>query len=90
MGEYFTNKQRKEAAVDWWLQYSPDASWARLAGELYYNNETTALEAVSQYIPKDSAGIDSYFSNGLLLLSNLCAVYSAKCHNMNFCLYFLV
>ena len=55
---FSTETARRQAAVDWWLRYSPTASWTWLAGRLYYWKERTALEAVSQYIHKETAGTD--------------------------------
>ena len=55
---FSTETARRQAVVDWWLRYSPTASWTWLAGRLYYFEERTALEAVSQYIHKETAGTD--------------------------------
>ena len=54
----FSTETPRQATVDWWLRYSPTASWTWLAGELYTCEERTALEAVSQYIHKETAGTD--------------------------------
>ena len=54
--EYSTEPRRRQAAVDWWLRYSPTASWTWLAGQLYRCEERTALKAVMQYIAKETAG----------------------------------
>ena len=48
--------QWRLALVQWWLLFSPTASWTWLAGRLYRREESTALRAVSQYIPKEAAG----------------------------------
>ena len=49
--------ERRQACVDWWLQCSPNASWTWLAGQLYLEEQKTALETVQlQYIQKETAG----------------------------------
>ena len=55
-GEHSAEPERRQAAVDWWLRYSPTASWTWLAGQLYHWEESTALEAASRYIQKETAG----------------------------------
>ena len=57
---FSTETARRQAAVDSWLRYSPTASWTWLAGQLYSWKERTALEAVSQYIHKETAGTDNF------------------------------
>ena len=79
--EYSTETQRRQAAVDRWLRYSPTASWKWLAGRLYLWEERNALEAVSQYIHKKTAGIDIL----LLLLFN--SVQMLQYHSKSFCLW---
>ena len=44
----YSEKRQKQAMVEWWLQYSPHASWNWLAGQLYFHEEWTALKAVLQ------------------------------------------
>ena len=58
--EHTSEPQRKQAAVDWWLRYSPTASWTWLAGNLYRWEERTALEAVREHIQKETAGTIVY------------------------------
>ena len=55
-GEHSTEPQRRQAVVDWWLRYSPSASWTWLAGRLYVYEKRTALKAVMHYIAKETAG----------------------------------
>ena len=74
--EFSDESLRRQAAVDWWLRYSPTASWTRLAGRLYYREERTALEAVSQYIHKETTGTDNF------LTSYSCSpIHSPQCHS---------
>ena len=74
-----TETERKKTAVDWWLRYSPNASWTWLAGRLYYSEERTALEAVSQYIHKETAGTDNF-----LTFYSCSPIHSPQCHRESF------
>ena len=76
---FSTETARRQAAVDWWLRYSPTASWTWLAGQLYWLEERTALKAVSQYIHKETAGTDNF------LTSYSCSsIHSPQCHCESF------
>ena len=57
--EHSTEAKRRQAMVEWWLHHSPHASWKWMAGQLYYFQELTALEAVLQYTLK-AAGTNVY------------------------------
>ena len=46
--------QRREALINHYLLYYPLASWAHLAGMLYYMEEHTALQEVRQYITQQT------------------------------------
>ena len=49
--------ERRMAVVGWWLSFSPSASWTWLAGQLYYKEEKRALEIISEFIPREEAGM---------------------------------
>ena len=57
--------ERRMAVVEWWLSFSPSASWTWLAGQLYYKEEKRALEVISELIPREEAGM--LITPGLLL-----------------------
>ena len=42
----------REAVVDYFVKYSPFASWSWLAGTLYYHEEHEALSAVKKFIKR--------------------------------------
>ena len=49
--------ERRMAVVKWWLSFSPSASWTWLARQLYYREEKRALEIISEFIPREEAGM---------------------------------
>ena len=49
---YATGKQQSLAAGEWWVNTDPYPSWDRLATELYFSGEDSALEKMAQYLPK--------------------------------------
>ena len=48
---YSSEDERRTAALQYYLQTVPGASWGRIAGGLWYMEEHTALESVRQYLP---------------------------------------
>ena len=48
---YSSEEERRVAGIEYYLQTVPGASWGRVAGMLWYMEEHTALEAVTQYLP---------------------------------------
>ena len=40
----------RQAVIDYFIKYSPYASWTWLAGKLYYEKEHDALSAVKKFI----------------------------------------
>ena len=48
--DYASPEQQRNAMVNYWLQSVPNSSWNVLSGWLYRLEETTALEAMKQYI----------------------------------------
>ena len=50
-GSYSSEEEEREAGLQYYLQTLQDASWRRIAGELWYMEEYTALETVKQYLP---------------------------------------
>ena len=46
--------QRREALINHYLLYHPLATWAHLAGRLYWWEEHTALQEVRQYITQQT------------------------------------
>ena len=53
---YLDDTELKEAAVNWWLDYSPNASWSWLAGQLHLFEQQASLNAVSPYIANETRG----------------------------------
>ena len=49
--------ERRQEVVEWWLKFSPNASWNWLAGRLHFLEERTALKAVRKYIHKETEGM---------------------------------
>ena len=47
---YPTEEKRREAMVAYYLNIAPVASWATLAGRLYYWGKRVSLEAVRKYL----------------------------------------
>ena len=41
---------QRQTLVQWYLDYSPFADFTDLAGMLYYNEETSALDQVKRYV----------------------------------------
>ena len=48
---YSTEEEKMMAGLQYYIQTVPGASWGRIAGVLWYNEEHTALEMVRQYLP---------------------------------------
>ena len=48
---YSTEEEKRIAALQYYLQTVPDASWEVIAGALWQLEEHTALEEVRQYLP---------------------------------------
>ena len=42
--------QRRDQLIHYWRNTSPEASWTWLAGELYHEEETTALTAAKRFV----------------------------------------
>ena len=42
----------REGAIEYYVQYCPRATWARLAAQLYYNEYHEALAAARRFIKK--------------------------------------
>ena len=49
--QHSSEREKRCAAGVYWLQTSPDVSWERLAGALYYLGEEEAVEAVKEFLP---------------------------------------
>ena len=47
---YPTEEQRREAMITYYINTIPLASWATVAGGLYWKGENVALEAVKKYL----------------------------------------
>ena len=45
-----TEREKSLALGDYWVNTDPDASWERLARELYLDEEERALAVVKQYL----------------------------------------
>ena len=48
----FEEKQQRDQLIHYWRNSSPYASWAWLAGQLYIEEETTALKAAKQFVQR--------------------------------------
>ena len=66
-----TDAEKRQAAGDWWLQYTSNPSWSWMAGRFYCWEERAAQEAVLRHIPKEIGNLTiiayyscSHFSNG--------------------------
>ena len=47
---YPTEKKKREAQIAYFLHSLPRASWAMLAGRLYYKEQHSSLEAAREYL----------------------------------------
>ena len=47
---YSTEEERREAMIAYFLNNIPLASWATLAGRLYWKERSVSLEAVRKYL----------------------------------------
>ena len=47
---YPTEEKKREAQIAYFLQSLPHASWAMLAGLLYYKEQHSSLEAAREYL----------------------------------------
>jgi len=65
----FHGKQQKEVIIEYCCNYLPNFSWSMLAGQLYYMGESTALEAVKQYVKELEEN-----STGILISFYSCSV----------------
>ena len=48
---YSSEDEKRTAALQYYIETVPGASWGRIAGVLWYLQEPTALETVRQYLP---------------------------------------
>ena len=51
-GKTSTSADFREGVIEYYIQYSPYATWAGLAGELYYWNCGEALAAARRFIKR--------------------------------------
>ena len=49
-GRTSTSADFRERVIEYYIQYSPYATWAELAGELYYEEYGEALAAAKRFI----------------------------------------
>ena len=47
-----TSADFREGAIEYYVQYSPQATWAELAGRLYYRECGVALAAARRFIKR--------------------------------------
>ena len=47
-----TSADVREGAIEYYVQYSPQATWTELAGELYYEEYGEALAAARRFIKR--------------------------------------
>ena len=47
---YPTEEKKREAQIAYFLHSLPHASWAMLAGQLYYDGQHSSLEAAREYL----------------------------------------
>ena len=47
---YPTEEKKREALIAYFLHSLPNASWAMLAGRLYYKEQHSSLEAAREYL----------------------------------------
>ena len=50
----FTSTDFRKGAIEYFFQYSPQATWAELAGQLYYQECGEALAAARRFIKRTS------------------------------------
>ena len=50
--QYSTEEEKRLAAIQYYIDYVPGASWSRIASALWYYEAYTALEAVRKFLPK--------------------------------------
>ena len=48
---YSSEDEKRTAALQYYIETVPDASWGMIAGVLWYMEEHTALETVRRYLP---------------------------------------
>ena len=49
---YSSENERRMAALQYYLETLPRASWSKIAGALWFLEEHAALETVKQYLPQ--------------------------------------
>ena len=51
-GKTSTSADFREGVIEYYIQYSPRATWAQLAGQLYYGECGEALAAARRFIKR--------------------------------------
>ena len=54
-----TEREKSLALGDYWVNTDPDASWEKLARELYWNGEKKALAVTKQYMQQQEGMFNS-------------------------------
>ena len=54
-----TEREKSLAMGDYWVNTAPDASWEKLARELYWNGEKKALAVTKQYMQQQQGMFNS-------------------------------